>query len=157
MQDMFESAKRMAGTAVERAAWEADRMRRVNERQREVDLLQKERAAVVEQLAGVLLDLERRGELPAGPLQALAARLRTLSADMNKGLAEVQAIKAEQFVPGTVTVSVQRKDSQQDSQQDSQSVPSSSASAARTSCPTCGASVRRGAGFCPSCGARLTP
>ena len=34
MQDMFENAKRVASTAVERAAWEADKVRRTSQRQR---------------------------------------------------------------------------------------------------------------------------
>ena len=34
MEDLFESAKRAASNAVERAAWEADKLRRVSERRR---------------------------------------------------------------------------------------------------------------------------
>ncbi len=110
MQDMFENAKRVASTAVERAAWEADRVRRTSARQREIDLLKRERSAVVEQLAGVLLDLERRGELTQAPLQAIATRLRTLTDDVNQGDTDITAIRNETFVPGTISINVQRKD-----------------------------------------------
>ncbi|HEV8194696.1 MAG TPA: zinc-ribbon domain-containing protein [Ktedonobacterales bacterium] len=139
MQDMIENAKRAASTAVERAAWEADRMRRIADKQREVDLLQRERTTLIEQLASVVLDMERRGQLPGGPLKSLAERMVALTTDVNKGTAEVQAIRTEQFQPGTVTISVQRKGE----------------TTGHLTCPTCGRSVRRSSNFCQACGARL--
>lgn len=156
MQDMFENAKRVASNAVERAAWEADKVRRASARQREIDLLKRERSAVVEQLAGVLLDLERRGELTQGPLQAIAARLRALDGDIAHGDADIAAIRNEAFVPGSISISVQRKD-------DPNALPSTTATAANTAassgqmtCPSCGRSVRRSAAFCSACGAKLS-
>ena len=142
MQDMIENAKRAASSAVERAAWEADRMRRIADRQREVDLLQRERTTLIEQLASVVLDMEQRGQVPAGPLKSLAERMVALTADVNKGVAEVQAIRSEQFQPGTVSISVQRKGQ-------------SGQTTGHLTCPTCGSSVRRSSNFCPNCGARL--
>lgn len=150
MQDMFENAKRVASTAVERAAWEADRVRRTSARQREIDLLKRERSAVVEQLAGVLLDLERRGELTQAPLQAIATRLRTLTDDVNQGDTDITAIRNETFVPGTISINVQRKD-------DPNTIPSKPAvtPSSTIACPSCGRSVRRSAAFCPACGTKL--
>lgn len=148
MQDMFENAKRVASNAVERAAWEADKVRRANTRQREIDLLKRERSAVVEQLAGVLLDLDRRGELTQGPLLAIADRLRALDGDINRGDAEITAIRGETFVPGTISINVQRKD-------DPNAMPSSSAASSHMTCPSCGRSVRRSAAFCSACGTKL--
>jgi zinc ribbon protein len=147
MQDMFENAKRVASTAVERAAWEADKVRRASARQREIDLLRRERSAVVEQLAGVLLDLERRGELTQKSLQTIAARLRALDGDINHGEADITAIRSETFVPGTISINVQRKD-------DPNALPSTDSSS-HTTCPSCGRSVRRSATFCSACGTRL--
>jgi hypothetical protein len=146
MQDMFENAKRVASTAVERAAWEADKVRRTGARQREIDLLKRERSAAVEQLAGVLLDLDRRGELTQGPLVAIAARLKALTDDVNRGESEITAIRNETFVPGTISINVQRKD-------DPNAPPPSSST--HTTCPSCGRSVRRSAAFCSACGAKL--
>jgi len=147
MQDMFENAKRVASTAVERAAWEADKVRRTSARQREIDLLRRERSAAVEQLAGVLLDLDRRGELTQGPLVAIAARLKALTDDVNRGESEITAIRNETFVPGTISINVQRKD-------DPNALTPTSSSA-YTTCPSCGRSVRRSAAFCSACGAKL--
>lgn len=153
MQDMFENAKRVASTAVERAAWEADKVRRSSARQREIELMKRERAAMIEQLAGVLLDLERRGELTQRPLQTLATRLRELDSDINKGDADITAIRNETFVPGTITINVQRKDDPNATPPSGSRSPASSASA--TTCPSCGGSVRPGAAFCPACGTKL--
>jgi hypothetical protein len=149
MQDMFENAKRVASTAVERAAWEADKVRRTSARQREIDLLRRERSAAVEQLAGVLLDLDRRGELTQGPLLAIAARLKALTDDINHGESEVTAIRNETFVPGTISINVQRKDDP------NALTPTGSAASSHTTCPSCGRSVRRSAAFCSACGAKL--
>ncbi len=149
MQDMFENAKRVASTAVERAAWEADKVRRTSARQREIDLLKRERSAAVEQLAGVLLDLDRRGELTQGPLVAIAARLKALTDDVNRGESEITAIRNETFVPGTISINVQRKDDP------NALTPTTTTSSSYTTCPSCGRSVRRSAAFCSACGAKL--
>lgn len=143
MQDLFESAKRAAGNAVERAAWEADKLRRVTARQHEVELLQRERGALVEQLAGIVLDLSQRGQLPPGPLQTLADRLRTLDAEANRAATDIKSMRNEPYVPGAVTISVHRRDDQSADVRDT--LP----------CPTCGRRVRRGATFCSACGTRL--
>jgi hypothetical protein len=140
MQDFLESAKRAAGTAVERAAWEAEKMRRASARQHDVELLRRERSALVEQLTGVLLDLDARGQLPEGPLKTLADRLRTLDAEVTRGDADVRAIRGEQYVPGSVAISIQRRDA---------------TTGAGGSCPACGQPMRDAAAFCSACGARV--
>jgi uncharacterized coiled-coil protein SlyX len=138
MQDFLENAKRVANSAVERAAWEADRLRRVNARQHEIDLAERERATLLEQLGGTLLELDQRGELTQDPLRMIAQRLRTLESDVSRNKADVAAIRGETFKPGTVSITVTRQDA-----------------TPMDICPTCGKLVRAGAGFCPSCGARL--
>ena len=138
MQDFLENAKRVANSAVERAAWEADRLRRANVRQHEIDLAERERATLLEQLGGTLLELDQRGELTQEPLRMIAQRLRTLDSDMSHGKADVAAIRGEIFKPGTVSITVTRQDA----------TPTEI-------CPTCSKPVRAGAAFCPSCGARL--
>jgi predicted amidophosphoribosyltransferase len=142
MQDMFEQAKRVASTAVERAAWEADKLRRSSARQRDVELAQRERTALLEQLAATALDLEQRGQLE-GPLKALAQRLRALDGEIGRGKAEADAIRAEPFTPGSISISVTR------------SGAGSAGSADYGPCPTCGHRVRTSATYCSSCGARL--
>src|SRR5258707_642775 len=82
MQDIFENARRMANNAVERAAWEADKLRRASARQREGDLAERERTALLDQIARLVLDLDARGQLGNASLSALAQRLRTLDGEI---------------------------------------------------------------------------
>lgn len=143
MQDIIENAKRAANTAIERAAWEADRLRRVSARQREMDLAQRERGTLLEQLAQLVLDLEARGQLSPASLTALAQRLRTLDREVGQGQADIQAIRNETFTPGSVAITVTRRDA------------GSAGSAADVTCPRCGQHSRASAAFCASCGAKL--
>lgn len=137
MQDILENARRAANGAIERAAWEADKMRRVAARQRELELAQRERAALLEQIASLAVELEGRGQLAPASLSGLAQRLRGLDGELRNGQAEVQAIRNETYTPGSVSVSVQRRGQ------------------AALTCSSCGRPSRGSAAFCSACGARL--
>lgn len=151
MQDFVEAAKRAAMSAAERATWEANRLRRVSTRQHDLELSQRERGALLEQIASVSLDLERRGQLTQEPLLALLRRLRELNQEITGAEAEIQGIRGEVFRPGT----------------SAGAAPSYSARAPRSPagqaplgpgerpCPTCGQPVRDTAAFCSACGTRL--
>lgn len=137
MQDLFENAKRVANSAVERAAWEADRLRRSTARQHDIDVAQRERVALLDQLANVVLDLERRGQLSQPPLEALAQRLKALEDEVNRAQVDLLAIRTEGY-PST------------------SHGPVGQASIEETeTCPTCGQLNRRTAAYCNNCGARL--
>ena len=140
MQDMFEQAKRVASNAVERAAWEADKLRRTAARQHEIELAQRERAAVLDQLATTVSDLEQRGQLE-GPLKALAQRLRAIDTEIVRGKAETEAIRTEPFAPGSLSIT--------------RTGGNSASDASYAPCPTCGHRVRTSATYCSNCGARL--
>jgi hypothetical protein len=144
MEDLFESAKRAASNAVERAAWEADKLRRVSERQKELELVRRERAAMMEQLVATVRDLEARGQITQPQLKSLAERLAALERDLANGQSDIQAIKNETYTPGSVSISVQRK-----------GAPQPNSSGSTYPCPTCGRPVRSSAAFCSACGARL--
>jgi rubrerythrin len=144
MEDLFESAKRAASNAVERAAWEADKLRRVSDRQKELELVRRERSAMMEQLVATVRDLEARGQITQPQLKSLAERLAALERDLANGQSDIQAIKTETYTPGSVSISVQRRDATQPS-----------TSGATFPCPTCGRPVRSSAAFCSACGARL--
>lgn len=137
MQDLFENAKRVANSAVERAAWEADRLRRTTARQHDIDVAQRERGALLDQLANVVLDLERRGQLTQPPLQALAQRLKALEDEVNRAQVDLLTIRKETYPNGPAG-------------------PASHASIEETEpCPTCGQLNRKTAAYCNNCGARL--
>jgi hypothetical protein len=149
MQDIIENAKRAANTAIERAAWEADKLRRVSARQREMELAQRERATLLEQLAQLAMDLESRGQLSPASLVALVQRLRTLEREVGQGQADMQAIRSETFTPGSVAITVTRRDA------GASRAGAGASPAAEVSCPRCGQRSRASATFCASCGARL--
>jgi hypothetical protein len=138
MQDIFENAKRVANTAVERAAWEADKLRRSTARQREIELALRERTTLIEQVATTLLDLDKQGKIAEEPLKMLAGRLRTLENEVNSGRDEVKGIRNETFQPGTISISVTRQGAED-----------------TANCPTCGKPTRASASFCSNCGSRL--
>ncbi len=143
MQDFVEAAKRAASNAAERATWEANRLRRVSARQHDVDLAQRERSALLEQLAGVALDLERRGQLTQEPLLALGKRLRALDQEIGAAAADVQAIRGETFKPGAMPPTA------------AQPVRNSRSVVAQHPCPTCGQPMQNTATYCSACGTRL--
>lgn len=137
MQELFENAKRVANSAVERAAWEADRLRRSTARQHDIDVAQRERSALLDQLANVVLDLERRGQLTQAPLQSLAQRLKALEEEVNQAQVDLLAIRKEAY-PTAPTG------------------PVMGASIEETEpCPTCKQLNRKTAAYCNNCGARL--
>ncbi|HEV2237676.1 MAG TPA: zinc ribbon domain-containing protein [Ktedonobacterales bacterium] len=142
MQDFVEAAKRLATQATDRATWEANRMRRVTASQHEVELAQRERTALLEQLAGVALDLERRSQLTQEPLLGLVRRLKAVDQEITRGAAQVQAIRAEAYQPGASAPGP---------------VPArgQSLTTREYPCPTCKQPVRDTAAFCSACGARL--
>ena len=145
MQDFVEAAKRAAANAAERAAWEANRLRRINARQHDVELAQRERGALLEQMAGITLDLDRRGQLTQEPLRALAQRLRTLDQEIASAASEVQAMRGETFKPGVSPAPAPA----------ARPSPRVRTAAGEHPCPTCGEPVRDSANFCSACGTRM--
>ena len=136
MSDMFESAKRAAGAMMGRAAWEAEKTQRVTALERELGLLTKERTALVDQLAVVVADLGKRGELTQPALKALADRLAKLDDDVSRSQSAIKTIQSEKYQPGAVSFSA-------------------TASGPSKSCPSCGAHMPLNSRFCASCGARM--
>lgn len=155
MQDFVEAAKRAASNAADRLVLEADRVRRVNARQREVDLARRERGTLLEQMASVVLDLDSQGApISPEPLRALIARLRTLDGEIAAGLAEIQSLKAESLL-GLATGAASSASANSGQGQPALGARSAGPAGRDISCPTCGHSVRGNASFCPTCGTRL--
>lgn len=136
MQDMFDSAKRAAGAMVGRAAWEADKTQRIGAIQRELGLLHRERAALLDQLAGAVIDLSRRGEAMAPALKAIADRLAAMEEEVKRAQVAIQTIQSEKYQPAAAPYGI-------------------GIAGPEKACPTCGARMPATARFCSSCGARL--
>lgn len=137
MQDMFDSAKRAAGAMMSRAAWEADRTQRISAVQRELGLLQRERAALLDQLAGTAVEISRRGEPMPPALKAIADRLTSIEDEVRRSQRAIQTIQSEKYQPTAAPYSV-------------------GVAGPEKACPTCGARMPTTARFCSSCGARLS-
>ena len=135
MSDMFESVKRAAGGMMGRAAWEAEKAQRVAALERELALLMKERAALIDQLATVVTDLAKRGELTQPALKAVAERLANLEGDLSRSQGAIRTIQSEKYQPGAVSFT--------------------SAGGPSKSCPSCGAHMPLNSRFCASCGAKM--
>jgi hypothetical protein len=144
MQDFLEAAKRAATAAAERAAWEVTRRQRAITRQHEIDLAQRERGTLVEQIAHIALDLETSGQLTYEPLRALCRRLQALDQEVAAGAADVKKINAETFTPGATGGAAGPAHK-----------PIAAPAVREYPCPTCGRPVRDGAAFCAACGTRL--
>ena len=136
MQDMFDNARRAAGAMMGRAAWEAERTQRIAAIQRELGLLQRERAALLDQLAGAVVDLARRGDAMQPALKAIADRLAAMEDEVKRAQSAIQTIQSEKYQPTAAPYSV-------------------GATGPEKPCPTCGARMPTNARFCSSCGARL--
>ncbi|HEY7850238.1 MAG TPA: zinc-ribbon domain-containing protein [Ktedonobacterales bacterium] len=137
MQDMFDNAKRAAGAMVGRAAWEAEKTQRIGAIQRELGLLQRERGALLDQLAGAVIELSRRGESMPPALKAIADRLAAMEDEVKRAQTAIQTIQSERYQPTAAPYNV-------------------SVTGPEKACPTCGARMPSTARFCSSCGARLS-
>ena len=137
MQDMFDNAKRAAGAMVSRAAWEAERTQRISAIQRELGLLQRERASLLDQLASAVVELSRRREAMPPALKAIADRLATMEDEVRRAQTAIQTIQSEKYQPTAAPYSV-------------------SVSGPEKACATCGGRMPATARFCSSCGARLS-
>lgn len=135
MSDMFESVKRAAGGMMGRAAWEAEKAQRLSALERELALLMKERGALIDQLATVVTDLAKRGELTQPALKAVAERLANLDSDAGRSQSAIKTIQAERYQPGAVSFAA--------------------GSGPSKSCPSCGAHMPLNSRFCASCGAKM--
>ncbi|HEX8733017.1 MAG TPA: zinc-ribbon domain-containing protein [Ktedonobacterales bacterium] len=136
MQDMFDNAKRAAGAMMSRAAWEAERNQRIAAIQRELGLLQRERASLLDQLAGTVTELSRRNEPMQPALKAIADRLAAMEGEVKRAQAAIQTIQSGKYQPTAAPYSV-------------------GVAGPEKACPTCGARMPTSARFCSSCGARL--
>ncbi len=134
MSDMLESVKRAAGGMMGRAAWEAEKSQRIAALERELNLLTKERSALIDQLAVVIADLSKRGELTQPALKALGERLTKLDDEVSRSQSAIKTIQSEKYQPGAVSFS---------------------APGPSKSCPSCGAHMPLNSRFCASCGARM--
>ena len=142
MQDFVEAAKRAAASAADRATWELNRRQRALARQRDIDLAQRERGTLIDQVIHLVLQLDANGKLTDQSLHALCSRLRTLDGEIAAGQQEVRRINTQQYTPGAAA-------------SPSQPARALASLPGEYPCPTCGKPVKDSAAFCSTCGTRL--
>lgn len=132
------------------AAFEAQKLVRVQKQQAVVSGLQKERDTAVMSVGNAVVQKGQEGSLTDPDLVALTNQVSAVDARLKEAQAELERIRAEQ-APDTGP-----------SQAAPQSGPTaaaagghSSSSAGSTACPQCGSTVSSGSAFCTNCGARV--
>ncbi|HLY30568.1 MAG TPA: zinc ribbon domain-containing protein [Ktedonobacterales bacterium] len=155
MQDMFDNAKRVAGNVAGRAAWEMDKMQRINTRQRELDLLLRERASTVEQMVSAVLDMEKRGQITNNQLKVVAEQLRKVHDEIDHARAEIEAIRSEPYTAGASGASGVYPANSGGATPTVITPSASGTAGALQSCPQCGRPSPTTASFCSNCGRRL--
>ena len=111
-----------------RAAFEADKLRRVNQVQSEIAALRRQINQHATQLSNRAIELHRTGELAHADLVAECEQIASLEDEIVEKQGRVGEIQQERM-----------KD---------EATP-----AAGLTCPECGTAIPQGASFCPSCGA----
>jgi Tfp pilus assembly protein FimV len=160
MSDFIETAKQKIGQGISRVSWEADKLRRTNAKQGEINTLKQEREQVVADLSNTVLTMYRQGRLTDSQLQQFCERILNIERDMTTRSAELEQIRAESY-PGVQDARTGGADSGAAStggaahRPSAAGAPGSGRESASIPCPTCGEPVRSRALYCNKCGAKL--
>ena len=163
MSDFIETAKQKIGQGINRVSWEADKLRRTNAKQGEINTLKQNREQVIGDLSNTVLTMYREGSLTDPQLRQYCERVLELEGEMTTKSAELEQIRAE-FYPGSQEArsGMGNSASTASASRTAKQPPGASAGAGRAGrgagtvpCPTCGELVRPQALYCNKCGSRL--
>lgn len=167
MSDFIETAKQKIGKGINRVSWEADKLRRTNAKQGEINSLKQERDQVIVDFSNTVLTMYRQGLLTDPQLQRYCERILEIESQMTTKAAELEQIRSEMYagpqearsgVGDAASAAWTARPANQ-----SPGAPADAASGATRAgraagavpCPTCGEPVRAKALYCNKCGARL--
>lgn len=165
MSDFVESAKNIVSSAVSRTSWQAQKQLRVRSKQTEIDKLFEQRQQLIDELAGVAMNLYQQNKLTDSQLSRLCASIQELDHDMQNREMQLQEVKSEmypaaQLAPAPTTNYAPPPAYASPSQGAAQ--PSGAGPQPRPQsqpqpqiCPNCGNPVRPNALYCRTCGAKL--
>jgi hypothetical protein len=165
MSDFVESAKNIVSSAVSRTSWQAQKQLRVRSKQTEIDKLFEQRQQLLDELAGVAMNLYQQNKLTDSQLSRLCASILELDHDMQNREMQLQEVKSEmypaaQLAPAPTTNYAPPPAYASPSQGAAQ--PSGAGPQPRPQsqpqpqiCPNCGNPVRPNALYCRTCGAKL--
>ncbi len=165
MSDFVESAKNIVSSAVSRTSWQAQKQLRGRSKQTEIDKLFEQRQQLLDELAGVAMNLYQQNKLTDSQLSRLCASIQELDHDMQNREMQLQEVKSEmypaaQLAPAPTTNYAPPPAYASPSQGAAQ--PSGAGPQPRPQsqpqpqiCPNCGNPVRPNALYCRTCGAKL--
>jgi uncharacterized coiled-coil protein SlyX len=168
MSDFLETAKQKIGQGISRVGWEADKLRRVNAKQGEINSLKQEREQVITELSNTVLTMYRQGRLVDPQLQKFCERILDFESQMTARAAELEQIRSESYqnpqdmrANGTDAADptlASRSAGRPPNAASAGPTPGAGRTGRETAmipCPTCGESVRARALYCNKCGAKL--
>lgn len=166
MSDFFESAKQKLGQGVSRMGWEADKLRRVNAKQSEINSLKQQREQLIVDFSNMILTLYRQGQVTDPKLRQFCERILDMEGEMTSKTADLELLRAETYqsaqaaraAGGMAAPSPERtaRPSAGIPPMDSSAGAGPAASQAGPAfCPTCGEPVRSRALYCNKCGTKL--
>ncbi|HEY7348896.1 MAG TPA: zinc ribbon domain-containing protein [Ktedonobacterales bacterium] len=160
MSDFIETAKQKIGKGISRVSWEADKLRRTQAKQGEINTLKQSREQVLVDFSNTVLMMYRQGALTDPRLQEYCERILEIEREMTTKSAELEQIRSEMYQgaqearPGMGDAASAASTSKAANR-----AAGASAGAGRAAemapCPTCGEPVRAKALYCNKCGARL--
>jgi hypothetical protein len=162
MSDFIETAKQKIGKGISRVSWEADKLRRANAKQGEINTLKQSRDQVIVDFSNTVLTMYRQGTLTDPQLRQYCERILELEREMTTKSAELEQIRDEMY-PGAPDARAGMGNSAgTTANQPSGASAGSAAGAGRAGraagtvpCPTCGEPVRAQALYCNKCGTKL--
>ncbi len=163
MSDFIETAKQKIGKGITRVSWEADKLRRGNAKQGELNSLKQERDQVILDFSNTVLTMYRQGSITDPKLRQYCERILDIEQTMTTKAAELEQIRSEMY-PGAQDAKAGMGGSANSaSNASSAGQPSSPTSGAGRAgrgtgtmpCPTCGEPVRSRALYCNKCGTKL--
>jgi hypothetical protein len=163
MSDFIETAKQKIGKGISRVSWEADKLRRTNGKQGEINKLKEERDQVIVDFSNTVLTMYRQGALTDPQLRQYCERILEVEREMTTKSAELEQIRDEMY-PGApdARAGMGNAAGTSASSRTANQPPGASAGAGRAGrgagtvpCPTCGEPVRAQALYCNKCGTKL--
>ncbi|HLV99551.1 MAG TPA: zinc ribbon domain-containing protein [Ktedonobacterales bacterium] len=156
MSDFIETAKQKIGKGINRVSWEADKLRRANAKQGELNTLKQDRDQVILDFSNTVLTMYRQGSITDPQLRQYCERILDIEQSMTTKAAELEQIRSEMY-PGAPDARANMGGSA-NSASASSSVnqsPEAGRGTGMTPCPTCGEPVRTRALYCNKCGTKL--
>src|ERR1051326_5832111 len=151
MSDFIESAKQALGRGMSRVSWEADKLRRANAKQSEVNTLKQDRDQIILDFSNTVLTMYRQGQLTDPKLGQYCERILEIESEMTTKASELEQIRDEIY-PGQqeAKASAGRSSSAGSNARSANQSTGTSAGASRSAgssgitvaCPTCGEPVR---------------